>query len=130
MTITWLLDTNITFASDTLHHNTWVEGASYMLIMLVGADINFLIYALLMLSNAVIRSYPILGVSVGAAIALIWKFNVARAALYRRRDSLPGKPDFDTAEDTDTIHDLRGSGVLHVSLNPQQDRKALMIGTI
>jgi putative flippase GtrA len=85
MTITWLLNRNITFASDTLRHNKWVEGASYMLIMLVGAGINFLIYALLMLSNEVVRSYPILGVAVGTGIALIWNFNVARTALYRRR---------------------------------------------
>jgi putative flippase GtrA len=86
MTITWLLNKNITFASDTLHHNKWVEGASYMLIMIVGASINFLIYTLLMLSSEVVRSYPILGVSVGTGIALIWNFNVARTVLYRRRD--------------------------------------------
>lgn len=57
-----------------------------MLIMLVGAGINFLIYALLMLSNEVVRSYPILGVAVGTGIALIWNFNIARTVLYRRRD--------------------------------------------
>ena len=55
-----------------------------MAIMLVGASINFLIYAWLVLSNELAQSHPIIGIAVGSGIALVWNFSVARAALYGR----------------------------------------------
>ena len=85
MTTTWLINRNITFADSRRHHTKWVEGAVYMAIMLVGASINFLIYAWLVLSNELAQSYPIIGIAVGSGIALVWNFSVARAILYGRR---------------------------------------------
>ena len=84
MTTTWLINRNITFADSRRHYSKWVEGAVYMAIMLVGASINFLIYAWLVLSNELAQSHPIIGIAVGSGIALVWNFSVARAALYGR----------------------------------------------
>ena len=55
-----------------------------MAIMLVGASVNFLINARLMLSNELAQSYPIIGIVVGSSIALVWNFSFAIAVLYQR----------------------------------------------
>ena len=84
MTTTWLLNRHITFAGSTLHYSKWVEGAVYMAIMLIGAGVNFSIYAWLLVNNGLVQSYPTLGVAAGSGIALVWNFFVARAVLYGR----------------------------------------------
>lgn len=86
MMTTWVMNRNITFADSRRPYTKWAEGAVYMGIMLVGASINFLIYAALMLGNELVQSYPILGVAVASAFALLWNFTVVRAVLYLRRD--------------------------------------------
>jgi len=85
MTTTWLINRNITFVDSRRHYTKWVEGAIYMAIMLVGASINFLIYAWLVLSNELAQSYPIFGIAVGSGIALVWNFSIAKILLYRTR---------------------------------------------
>jgi putative flippase GtrA len=82
MTVTWLLNRNITFAESAQRHATWVEAVFYLMIMSAGAAINFGIYALLLLSSDLVQSYPIIGVAVGSGIALAWNFYAARTLLY------------------------------------------------
>ena len=86
ITTTWLINRNITFTDSRRPYTKWVEGAVYMAIMLVGASINFLIYAGLVLSNELAQSYPIIGIAVGSSIALVWNFSLTRAVLYQRPD--------------------------------------------
>ena len=84
MTTTWLINRNITFADSRRLYSKWVEGAVYMAIMLIGAGVNFSIYAWLLVNNGLVQSYPTLGVAAGSGIALVWNFFVARAVLYGR----------------------------------------------
>ena len=82
MTVTWLLNRNITFSESAQRHAKWVEAVYYLLIMSAGAAINFGIYALLMLNTDLVQSYPIIGVAVGSGTALAWNFCAARTMLY------------------------------------------------
>ena len=74
------------------HHLCWQHtavhqvggGAVYASIMLIGAGINFLIYAWPLVNNGLVQSYPTLGVAAGSGIDLVWNFFIARAVLYRR----------------------------------------------
>ena len=55
-----------------------------MAIMLVGAGVNFTIYAWLLVNNGLVQNYPTLGVAAGSGIAIIWNFSMARAMIYKR----------------------------------------------
>ena len=84
MTTTWVINRNITFADSRRHYSKWVEGAVYMAIMLIGAGVNFSIYAWLLVNNGLVQGFPTLGVAAGSGIALIWNFSMARAMIYHR----------------------------------------------
>ena len=84
MTTTWFINRSITFAGAKLRYTRWIEGAIYMLIMFVGAVVNFFIYVWLVLKNELFHSYPILGIAAGSSFALVWNFSVVRTLLYRR----------------------------------------------
>ena len=57
MTTTWVINRNITFADSRRHYSKWVEGAVYMAIMLIGAGVNFSIYAWLLVNNGLVKAF-------------------------------------------------------------------------
>jgi len=80
---TWLLNRRYTFAnarrSGALHRE-WLH---YLAVNAVGGGINYLAYALLVLSVEAVASQPVLGVAVGSACALLFNYLANKRWVFR-----------------------------------------------
>lgn len=85
--VTWLLNRNITFKYRSSRSSAFWEFSQYLLVMLGGGSVNYLVYAgLLQISEAIERE-PVWGVAAGSIAGLLFNFSFARFLIFKQPES-------------------------------------------
>lgn len=80
-TVTWLWNRTFTFAGRR-RHRAGVEWLRWLLVMMLGAGINYGTYAMVLALWAPARAWPVWGVAAGSALAAGFNFAAARALVF------------------------------------------------
>ena len=72
--VTWLINRNTTFKKSTSKLNTNAEITSYLLIMLFGGVINYLIYSYFITYSSFAFRFPIIAVAAGSIGGMVINF--------------------------------------------------------
>lgn len=80
--ITWSWNRAVTFAHRR-ERRIGGEWLRWMAVMVVGALVNYGLYAWLVGAFALVRAWPALGVAAGSAVAATLNFAMARAVVFR-----------------------------------------------
>lgn len=83
MLTTWLLNRMFTFKRVVTPRGLWIEVCCYFAITVVGACINYFVFASLMTKSIWLLRLPIVGVAVGTGAALFWNYVALKHFLYR-----------------------------------------------
>lgn len=78
---TWWWNRTFTFACRRRHRAS-TEWARWLAVMLIGATVNYGLYALLVSLFPLVRAWPVLGVAVGSAAAAAVNFIGARKLVF------------------------------------------------
>ena len=81
--VTWWLNRRFTFQSHPSGLSKWEEFRRYLVLMLIGGSMNYVVYAALLLAFGVIREYPVLGVAAGSIAGMGANLLGARLLLFR-----------------------------------------------
>lgn len=80
---TWLLNRRYTFLDGEGGRPPHREWLHYLAMNAVGGGVNYLTYALLVLTVAAVHSQPVLGVAVGSAVALLFNYLANKHWVFR-----------------------------------------------
>lgn len=84
VTVTWALNRTYAFA-DQRSGNRRSEYTRYLFVQGTGMAINFLIYALCIVSSELMDRWPVLALAVGSAVALIFNYAGSRMFVFTGR---------------------------------------------
>lgn len=87
-TVTWAWNRQHTFAHRASGRSPLAEWLHWMVLMGVGACVNYVVYAALLLSFQPLEHWPALAAAGGSAVAALVNFSTARGALFRRTKRL------------------------------------------
>ena len=83
-TVTWAWNRRHTFADRASGRAPASEWLHWMVLMGLGACVNYAVYAMLLLSVAPLARWPALAAAAGSAVAALVNFSAARGVLFRR----------------------------------------------
>lgn len=80
---TWILNRRYTFAptGDIGLHREWLQ---YVSLMVTGGAVNYLVYALCVMSSELVRKYLVLGVAMGSISGLVFNYASSKYMLFER----------------------------------------------
>lgn len=81
VTWTWLLNRSFTFRAPR-HEAMGGEWAAYIRLMLIGAGLNYGVYAVALWQSLLVREWPVIGVALGSIAGLLVNFFNSRRLLY------------------------------------------------
>jgi putative flippase GtrA len=84
ITATWYVNRRLTFA-DRVAAPTWMEYARYVVASLLGAIINYAVFAMLITFGEPFRSYPVLALTIATVVAMAVNFWSYFAVVFRKR---------------------------------------------
>ena len=80
--VTWVLNRIYTFRKYA-NENKLKEYFSYFIVQMIGAFVNLFIYVLLINASMLMANYPIIPLSVGAGVALIFNYIAVRSWVFK-----------------------------------------------
>ena len=79
---TWLLNRRYTFDADP-QLGLWREWTHYLAVNGLGGGINYLCFALALMTLDAVRAQPVLGVALGSAVALVFNYLANKHLVFR-----------------------------------------------
>jgi putative flippase GtrA len=90
VTGTWLLNRRYTFDSSG-SSGLFQEWLHYLAVNGVGGAINYLCFALALLSLELVQTYPVLGVAIGSVVALFFNYFANKHLVFRAANEVAGR---------------------------------------
>jgi putative flippase GtrA len=83
--VTWILNRQLTFRRRMSDLSLFSEFINYLIIMIGGGTINYLIYTALVTTMENVATQPILGVAAGSGAGMLFNFIFARYFVFKIR---------------------------------------------
>jgi putative flippase GtrA len=83
--VTWLLNRQLTFKGRFSGLSLFSEFARYLVVMMGGGTINYLLYAVLVTTVAKVAAQPVWGVAAGSCAGMLFNFIFARFFVFKLR---------------------------------------------
>jgi len=82
---TWLFNRSLTFRHRQSGLGLGREFVSYLMLMMVGGAVNYVVYAWLVVSYRMAEQYPVLAVAAGSVVGMFVNFVNSKMVLFRRK---------------------------------------------